>query len=826
MKKSGAILIFLSFICLAFTIEDIGPSKFLILNKLKEYNTNKFPEKIYVHTDKAIYSAGEDIWFSAYLVNGVTHQESSKSSVVYVELLNEQGTILSERMLFAESISVHGDFKLPLDLQDGNYTLRAYTNYMQNQPKAFFFEKEIPVYALYARETTDENIQDIAENQNLPDIGFFPEGGYLITGLKNKIAVKIKDADLDTPPILGIVEDADGNKITDFQTFEFGLGYFYLTPEPGKEYNARISSKDENILYSIPLPLAEGYVMNTSISDKDLTIEISTNKKEGLENILLIGHQRGIPVFDHVGKANKKSVLIKVPKTDLAEGVLDLVLFNDTNKPVAERLVYVQKPNEIKLSVRKTNGNTTQTRDRVDLKIDVRDLSAKVVPSSLSVSITNTSRIDPDKTADNIRSYLLLNSDLRGKIKSPNYFFTKGDEVKKNAQLDLIMMTHGWRRFDWLEFLERQPLEKYKPEDGIYISGRTINAKPPYQNKISETKMAIRQKGFYQEEQITDQYGQFSYGPYVFVDTVAVLFQAGKDLSSNKPELANTNVIFDPPKEKPRFMPDWTISTFNQVLSNKEKINRTKARNAVFRNFEFDEDRELLDEVLLQGKLETKEEIAEKKREKRTRSFEPSHRIIVDEMGKHGGGDFLDLLGMIPGLSIRVKVFDPESVTPNQYVIHMRGLEPSIYLDNVKVSMNIARSIAQADIDFIDIMNTGQASAAYGLEAQGVIAIYSKQGSRSKGTAEKLPGSITFQKPGFYSARTFYAPDYSKVDRNNNRNDDRATLYWNPKLTTEAYKKTEFTFYTSDDHGPFQVEVQGITDSGIPFFTTSLFEVD
>lgn len=824
MKKIITPLFGISLLFLAFSAVDVSLLKTIILNRLKEYTSEKFPEKIYLHTDKPYYVAGEDIWFSAYLVNGVTHTKHSQSSVIYVELINEEGNIISERKLFSETVSAEGDFKLPIDLKNGTYTLRAYTNYMRNQPREFFYNKEIPVYALYSLNDNTDHIS--AENQELPDLEFYPEGGYLITGLKNKVAVKIKDADINAFPILGIIEDSDGNKITDFQTFEFGLGYFYLKPEEGKEYRAVISSKDEDIYYTLPVPLFEGYVINTSISDKELTIELSTNKKEGLENTLVVGHQRGIPVFDYIERENKNTVLIRVPNNELSEGVLDLVLFNDSKNPVAERMLYVKKEKEIIVSLEKTNGTSIRTRDRVDLKIDLRNLSGQAVPSSLSVSITDMGMIKPDENTENIRTYLLLNSDLRGNIKSPNYFFTKGDEIKKNAQLDLIMMTHGWRRFDWLEFLETRTQEKFKPEDGIYIKGRTIGSKSPFQNKRSETKLAFRQKGFYQETQLTDKYGYFSYGPYVFNDTIDVLFQAGSDLSSEKPTFLDTNIVMDSPIEKPRYLPSWTVNPFKQEISKEDEIYRRKARNSVFRNFEYDDERELLDEVNLTGKIETKEEMAEKKRERRTRSFRPSHRIVVDEMGVHGGGDFLELIGNVPGLRIERNDNDPNSITPNQYSILLRGLVASIYLDNVKVNIDIARSIKQANIDFIDIMNTGHASAAYGLEAQGVIAIYSKQGSREKGKLIKHPGSITFKSPGFYSARRFYAPDYTKVSRTRSKKDDRSTLYWNPKLTVERFKNTEFTFYTSDEKGTYQIEIEGITDAGIPIHEISYLEVE
>ncbi|WP_310993660.1 TonB-dependent receptor plug domain-containing protein [Aequorivita marina] len=823
------LLLIICLLCLAFTFNSDSGLKTLINKRLNEYTKDKYPEKIYIHTDRPYYTAGESIWFSSYLVNGVTHVLSGKSSVVYVELINRKDEVLIERKLFAEAVSVQGDFKLPIDLEDGVYTLRAYTNYMRNQSRAYFFKKKIPVFALNSELSENLNNQDseTSEQSALPNIGFYPEGGYLVNGLISKVAVKIKDAKLSASPIVGIIEDTEGNKVSDFKTFEFGLGFFYLKPELGKEYRAVISSGDENITYSLPKPIEEGYVINTSTNNKELVINVETNKKEGLKNVLIIGHQRGIQAFDYSQDIQENTMLIKIPKKDLIEGILDIVVFNNDHKPVAERLAFIKKEEETSISVKKTNGSQTTTRDRVNLKVEVKDKAGKLVPSTLSMSVTDINLIKSNNNAENIKTYLLLNSDLRGKIKSPNYFFTEGNEIKKNEQLDLIMLTHGWRRFTWQEFLENSLPLKYKPEDGIYISGNTQSAKSPFQNKISETKLTLRKTGFYQETQTTSSRGHFKYGPFVFQDTIDVFLEAGKGLLSKKPDLGNTNIVLDKPVKKPSIIPDRILSPFKFESENATiKSYKRKSRNNVFRDFQFDKDRERLDEVQLKGKIKKKEEIAKIKRDKRTRSFEPSHRVIVSEMGQTGAGDFMQLLMNIPGIRIGRKQ-GRENQTSQDFEVNLRGMKPTFYLDDVEVNLLTARSVHQADIDFIDVMNTGHASAAYGLKAQGVIAIYTKQGSRSTTSiTDKKPGSISFKAEGFYTAREFYAPDYSLVDRNRNKIDSRSTLYWNPIVKTQGYKNADVTFYTSDEKGTYQIEIEGITHKGVPFHATSYLEVE
>ena len=827
--KNILVLIILTLSCLAFTFVDTSGLKILILNRLNEYTTEKYPEKIYIQTDKPYYTAGENIWFNTYLVNGVTHTKTAKSKIIYVELINEQNEIIADRKLFTESLSVNGDFKLPIDLNEGTYLLRAFTNYMRNQPRDYFFKKEIPVFAI----NSDANSKDGKENKTtqtseLPEIGFYPEGGYLVNGINNKVAVKIKDAELSANPVVGIIEDTEGNKVTDFKTFEFGLGTFFLKPEPAKEYRAVITTNDEIIQYPLPLPLSEGYVMNTSITDKDVLINVTTNKKEGLKNVLIIGQQRGLPAFDYTQEKNVSTMLVKIPTVDLIEGVLDIVLFNESEKPVAERLVYINKENKISVTVKKTNGFSTGIRDRVNMDIEIRDDLGKAVPSTFSVSITDADLIEPNINAENIKTYLLLNSDIRGKIKSPNYFFTAGDSIKKSGQLDLIMLTHGWSRFTWQELLQNSVRQEFKPEDGIYISGHTINAKSPFQNKYSETKLTFRKKGFYQETDNTNNIGRFSYGPFVFHDTIDVFLQAGSGLSSENPNYTDTNIKLDPPAQRPTIIPDRIANPFNQNLEIENVENYIKkSRNKVFRDFEFDSERELLDEVKLTGKAKTQEDIEESIRDKRTRSFSPSHRIVVDDMGQHGAGNFMELIENIPGVRTGRK-YDPSNPgTSQDILVTLRGLEPAYYVDDVEVDLPYAKSIHQADIDFIDILNTGHASAAYSLKAQGIIAIYTKQGSGNKrNITDKKLGSINFKLEGFYTAREFYAPDYSLVDRNRNREDKRTTLFWKPNISSNGYKNAEITFYTSDEKGRFQIEIEGITNSGTPFHSTAMLMVE
>jgi hypothetical protein len=75
---------------------------------------------------------------------------------------------------------------------------------------------------------------------------------------------------------------------------------------------------------------------------------------------------------------------------------------------------------------------------------------------------------------------------------------------------------------------------------------------------------------------------------------------------------------------------------------------------------------------------------------------------------------------------------------------------------------------------------------------------------------------------GFYTAKEFYIPDYSKVDKNDPQY--ASTIYWDYSRLTMAGKEAEVTFYTSDIPGKFRVVIQGITSNNV-VYGEHLFEV-
>jgi len=99
-------------------------------------------EKIYAQTDRPLYFPGETIWFKAYVVNG-ENQVTSLSEIAYAELISPKGNVLKSTELRIVDGYAYHQFFLNKSLPGGRYTLKIFTQWMQEQGEEFIFTKEL-----------------------------------------------------------------------------------------------------------------------------------------------------------------------------------------------------------------------------------------------------------------------------------------------------------------------------------------------------------------------------------------------------------------------------------------------------------------------------------------------------------------------------------------------------------------------------------------------------------------------------------------------------------------------------------------------------------
>lgn len=143
MKNIYLLAAIASSLCGAAAEVDIGA-------RFKE-QTYEYPqEKVYVHTDRNVYLGGDTIWIRGYVVDAVSHQPVSVSEYLYVEMQLPDGET-AQRVKIRESNGVYAGYVvLPETAAEADYTLTAYTSFMQSLGEPYFFKKMLRVGSAFS----------------------------------------------------------------------------------------------------------------------------------------------------------------------------------------------------------------------------------------------------------------------------------------------------------------------------------------------------------------------------------------------------------------------------------------------------------------------------------------------------------------------------------------------------------------------------------------------------------------------------------------------------------------------------------------------------
>lgn len=515
------------------------------VSKLKTFSAARISEKVYLHFDKPYYAAGDTIYFKAYLTMGERHQPSAISGVLHVDLVNTNNKIDQSIKLQVSDGVAWGDFSLPDSLPKGNYRVRAYTQWMRNDGN--YFDQGISVGSIRnSNKISESSTAHLTQANGKPDLQFFPEGGRLVSGIPSKVAFKAIGSNGLGIDVNGVVTDNTGTAVSKFSSVHLGMGYFYLTPEPGKTYRAKVSYPNgAEDTVDLPGIAAEGIVLKINNDSLDKApIQIMANDNYFAKNrdkpVSLLIYSGGV-VSMVTTRLDSALVKLLILKRHLHSGITKVTLFSSAGEPLSERLIFIQNQDQLKLSVSSDKISYTR-REKVHIGINALNRVDSAVAGHFSVSVIDEGKMPADENAEStIFNYLLLTSDLKGHIEQPNYYFTNPTD-KTQADLDLVMLTHGYRRFEWKQLLgSGYPAIAYQPENNLEITGTAKNlfGKPLANGTVSLIPM---RKGTFLSK-TTDNNGWFKFSGLVFNDTARFIIQAVNDKGKN-----NTKLTYDPDK--------------------------------------------------------------------------------------------------------------------------------------------------------------------------------------------------------------------------------------------------------------------------------------
>ncbi|HSV87884.1 MAG TPA: TonB-dependent receptor plug domain-containing protein [Bacteroidales bacterium] len=449
----------------------------------------EFPQhKLFMHLDRREFVAGETIWLKAYLISGGTHEPLPGKQRVNLELVNVHNQVVKAAFIRTDNGFATGYLELPDSLHEGNYLVRAYTEWMKNFDENLFYHQEIFVHSPIEAVVSNQRLlrKNQRFNQRLADLEksmqfyFFPEGGHLVAGLDNRVAFRATDGKGNGVRVEGRLYGPDGKEVISFRSDNSGMGVFTINPSPGVEYHANIKFEGgPDKMVDFPKALYSGYSLKADLQDEQLLLEVNRNfdivTPVATSEILLLIHARSKVFFVTRGNLAERTITISVPIEILPTGISQVVLFDANNMPLAERLVFVNHydVNEVVIDVFEL-AVQPPTGFEINVNLDFGVLQGGSGGFSMAVT-TLADGTNPETSTSNIATNLLLTSDLRNPVSTP-LLFLSGRTPEQRKTMDLIMMTNSWNRFNWNDLVRNNfPEINFRQTDKLTISGRVFS---------------------------------------------------------------------------------------------------------------------------------------------------------------------------------------------------------------------------------------------------------------------------------------------------------------------------------------------------------------
>jgi len=646
---------------------------------------------------------------------------------------------------------------------------------------------------------------------NKIDLQLLPEGGSLVAGLTGNIAFRAINEHGKPVDIKGEVWDDAGNKLSAFESYYAGMGKFPFTPTAGKNYTVKITSPLHiTQQYAFPAFATEGVSMNFVKTGEKLLLNIAASNAEELT---LAGQTKGVVYTVKELSVKKGRQTIEIDQTLFPTGIARFTLSRKNGLPLAERLVFLNKYNTLQVKI-STDKLQYLPREKVILTLKTTDSKGMPLPSNLSLAVMDDKLWSyADDKQDHILSWLLMSSELSGKIEEPLFYF-KRDEPKADPALDLVMLTHGYRYFKYLPELQGTPTLKYLPDEGYVISGTITDLQQqPIKATVFLVNMGVKNKAL---QMNTTEDGEFFFSGLHDRASYYLIAKAAGRKGNVHINVEQNGIDNNRIRTRKLLAEEVSFKEYTGIRPAAKQQEYAKATKIIQRENDsllhpFGNDKAALNEVVVVG-------YGAQKKEVRIGSV----AIIAANDLQLQPNVQTALQGAVAGVQV-IRQANP--VDNRQFMIRGNASltgnnNPLFIIDGVAFN-GMLESLNPNDIESIEVYKDGMAQGIYGSRAaNGVILITTKKGgSRISLGLNKANYYNTKYVPGIsdqYSVvRMFYAPQYASTETTV-RDDFRETIYWNPVVQTDKEGNATLEFYNSDAATTFRAVAEGIAWNGKP----------
>lgn len=741
-------------------------------------------EQVYVHLNKTTYITGEMLGFKAYVFLKDIKQPSTNTTNLYCQILDKDDKVLHEKLVMVNLGVSRGEFMIDSTYNSGEYTFKAYTKWSKNftDEHNYFVEHFNVINPI---DQADDRPMSITE---MLDIQVLPESGHLLNQTQNVVGVIAKDQlGLGIPNLEVDILNRAGEIITSTQLNRFGIGQFLLKPISGEDYTLEYFYNEKKSSYNIPKAKDIGLLLSIQeLPNKhSIALSLKTNdasyKVLGKNNYKLIIHNGSEANEAALTFNNSKVFTTVVEHSALFTGINIFTLFDDQNKPIAERLYF----NYSGLPLTSINSSVIKAvkNDSIEIKLSIPTVNLEQL-QSMSISILPSST-KSYKHHQNIISSIYLQPYLKSAVEEASYYFTDISE-KKKYELDNLLLTQGWSSYDWTSIFNAPPEPVYDFEVGINYTINTNNSKAKsiliYPNvntssevlSLSSNQKAFEKRGFFPIDDEKLRIGEVKPNGELGKSNVVLQFSPSKIIGFNT-----------------KYEPKSTLKARVYGTSEVEDFNEVQALNEVklYAKRDYTRIEKLQNKSL--GKII---DFGEKERQ-----FYRTFAQFISEKGFYVE-ETPDRDPVTGGYSI-FRIFNQHRVSINASNI------PLIYFDNsLLVDLNILNNFSMRNVDYVEINRGGVGEGIRG--GSGVIRIFTDPQKNFE--FEPKISFTSYDIPLTYaSPKHFYKPKYNSYNSTFFR--QYGVIDWIPYVKVDS--NGLMSFKTLSTNSPMTLYIEGYVNN-------------
>lgn len=852
-------VIFLLVIVFVFAFRESSDFEKRVVENYMTY-VHRIPhEKVYVHTDKNIYTVGENVWFRVHGVHALMNVPRIPSCFVYVELVDNRDSLVQRVKVGMRDTCFYGQLTLADDLLTGEYCLRAYTYNLQRLGEEYLFKKKITVIQPKDKGVRTEVKYRREGNGYVAMIRFVDRGGNPYSHVPVRCGVgnvkNIYGSPLlytDKEGMLKIKADSANELISlRFENIPIKFNGYFRVPRLLEDFDVQFFPEGGTLLVgnrqqvafkaigSDGLPLeVTGTVYQDAVPLFDIASEhdgmgsfrLDVNRlrkfrahvrtKDGMEKwvdlpvsgleawgvfvereekrvkyFVTCGEDAGEPEGLHVLVVSGGKVLDIRQVKRKTYGYIDLKLLPEG----ITQVVLLDETGRVysrRQFFVKHEGKLSCHSDKREY--GTRELvELEMAYTGMNGGTFSLAVTEEKKVVEN-EGHICSNLLLTSNVKGyveNPGYYFSSGSEEVERHLDLVMQTHGWTRFD----------------PGKIAAGEFPNLK--YEIEMGQV-ISGRVKNFWGAESTgaevslfsnkghscrvkTDSTGFFRIDSLLFPDSTCFVMQV---LSANGRHRVEVELDRD----------SLITPRYNLFPSRGEKKQQVDSLPEEFTG----------EYYYVNGqKIYVLDEVKVKRRRAENRySFYDSYATVCRDSARLADmakscDDFFQLLEDIPGISVEMEKYEN--------CIKRYDKNMTVLVNGFDVDMHILRFMPMdmlLNISVLDYYDAAKLFLDREIEEGGLLLIYAdpKYYPAIINRKRERVNMSSFTLSGYQEPAEFYVPRYD-VDsvRLDTTPDRRTTIYWNPVVKLEPGKRTKVSFYTADEKGTYTVILEGVTRDGV-----------